>query len=169
MLRKDRKGIIKCRQVFPLTFLFLSTPIHYRHPSTSPLIPLPLAGRISFCWLPLMPTDHVMHSAQPSSSNLLTHTDPHIAHSYGTRIRQNIIIKPSARLRNSPDPPIQLRKPKITAIPKTQQTAYANFPQFPPSGIVLHPDDANSKVFLAIGRSFLSVVRLRFDHLLSFI
>ncbi|KAG6896731.1 hypothetical protein C0992_006448 [Termitomyces sp. T32_za158] len=29
--------------------------------------------------------------------------------------------------------------------------------KFPPPGIVLHPDDANSKVFLAIARSFLSV------------
>ena len=67
-------------------------------------------------------------------------------HSYATRIRQNIIIKPSARLRNSPVPPSSHRKLKS--------------PDFPPPHIILHPDDANSKVFLAIARSFLSVVRL---------
>lgn len=71
-------------------------------------------------------------------------------HSYATRIRQNIIIKPCARLRNSPDPPSNIRKLKALDSP------------FPPPHIILHPDDANSKVFLAIARSFLSVVRLVF-------
>lgn len=33
-------------------------------------------------------------------------------------------------------------------------------PVFPPQHVVLHDDDATSKVFLAIGRAFLSVVRL---------
>ncbi|KAG6832416.1 hypothetical protein H0H87_001576 [Tephrocybe sp. NHM501043] len=79
-----------------------------------------------------------MHQPQPDH---LSH------HSYATRIRQNISIKPSIRLRHSPAP---LSQPTPPAAP----TAY---PQFPPPGIVLHPDDANSKVFLAIGRSFLSV------------
>ncbi|KAF8061528.1 hypothetical protein FPV67DRAFT_283807 [Lyophyllum atratum] len=100
-----------------------------------------------------------MDQPQPSSSTS-TLTDPHIPpHSYGTRIRQNIIIKPSVRLRQSPDPQPQ-RRPKPTPTPKSTAPApdaHTNFPQFPPPGIVLHPDDANSKVFLAIGRSFLSV------------
>lgn len=30
--------------------------------------------------------------------------------------------------------------------------------EFPPSNVVLHPDDASNKVFLAVGRAFLSVV-----------
>jgi hypothetical protein len=82
-------------------------------------------------------------------------------HQYGTRIRQNIVIKPSARLRQSPDPPPQPRKikPILPLKPSSvDSTPPNNFPQFPPPHIVLHPDDANSKVFLAIGRSFLSVV-----------
>ena len=32
------------------------------------------------------------------------------------------------------------------------------WPPFPPPHVVLHPEDASSKVFLAIGRSFMSVV-----------
>lgn len=30
--------------------------------------------------------------------------------------------------------------------------------EFPPPGIELHPDDANSKVFIAMGKAFMSVV-----------
>ncbi|KAF5387113.1 hypothetical protein D9615_001865 [Tricholomella constricta] len=99
--------------------------------------------------------DQPQHSSSP-----LSLPDPRINHSYGTRIRQNILIKPSLRLRQSPDPqPQQQRKPKPahplkSAPPPSSQHS---FPQFPPPGIVLHPDDATSKVFLAIGRSFLSV------------
>lgn len=35
---------------------------------------------------------------------------------------------------------------------------------FPPKHVVLHPDDASNKVFLAMGRALMSVVRMRFDH-----
>ncbi|KAF7363284.1 hypothetical protein MSAN_00983600 [Mycena sanguinolenta] len=63
-------------------------------------------------------------------------------HSYGTRIRHNIRIKPSARLRQSPAP--NSRKPPKPLV-------------FPPPHVVLHPDDANSKIFLAMGRSLMSV------------
>ncbi|KAJ6547377.1 hypothetical protein B0H19DRAFT_264554 [Mycena capillaripes] len=66
-------------------------------------------------------------------------------HTYGTRIRHNVRIKPSARLRHSPPPP----KPKHDAPTKVLP--------FPPPHVVLHPDDANSKVFLALGRSLMSV------------
>ncbi|GLB35350.1 hypothetical protein LshimejAT787_0209150 [Lyophyllum shimeji] len=94
-----------------------------------------------------------------ASSSTSSHADPHVSHSYGTRIRQNIVIKPSARLRQSPEPhPQPQRKPKPAPTPKSALSPpNPNFPQFPPPGIVLHPDDANSKVFMAIGRSFLSV------------
>lgn len=34
--------------------------------------------------------------------------------------------------------------------------------EFPPSHVVLHPDDANNKVFLAMGRAFMSVVSVWF-------
>ncbi|KAF7338449.1 hypothetical protein MVEN_02070800 [Mycena venus] len=68
-------------------------------------------------------------------------------HTYGTRIRHNIRIKPSARLRQSPPPnPHDHRKTKSSR-PLV----------FPPPHVVLHPDDANSKVFLALGRSLMSV------------
>ncbi|KAJ6513858.1 hypothetical protein C8R47DRAFT_962663 [Mycena vitilis] len=65
-------------------------------------------------------------------------------HTYGTRIRHNIRLKPSARLRDSSPPP-PVRKPKHKPL------------VFPPPHVVLHPDDANSKVFLALGRSLMSV------------
>lgn len=100
---------------------------------------------------------------QPQPSATATPTDPksppNTQHTYGTRIRQNILIKPSARLRQSPDPPSPARKIVHKSPPENNTSSSNNFPQFPPPHIVLHPDDANSRVFLAIGRSFLSVVR----------
>ncbi|KAJ6546498.1 hypothetical protein DFH09DRAFT_1249058 [Mycena vulgaris] len=69
-------------------------------------------------------------------------------HTYGTRIRHNIRIKPSARLRQSPPPPPPHRRARSDQ-PSTLV--------FPPPHVVLHPDDANSKVFLALGRSLMSV------------
>lgn len=104
-----------------------------------------------------------MDPTQSATSTPITTNDSRTQHSYATRIRQNIIIKPSARLRQSPDPPLQPRKTKPTPATKplpAQVHLPNNFPQFPPPHVVLHPDDANSKVFLAIGRSFLSVVSL---------
>ena len=92
-----------------------------------------------------------------------TSATPPAQHSYGTRIRQNSIIKPSARLRQHPDPPMPPRRIKPQPMPKFN-TMHSNFPStsnmpaFPPSHISLHPEDANSKVLLAIARSFLSVV-----------
>lgn len=89
---------------------------------------------------------------------------PPAQHSYGTRIRQNSVIKPSARLRQSdPDPPAPPRRikpqpmPKLNTMHSTLPTTH-DMPAFPPSHINLHPEDANSKVLLAIARSFLSVV-----------
>ncbi|KAF9466298.1 hypothetical protein BDZ94DRAFT_1306292 [Collybia nuda] len=105
-----------------------------------------------------------MDPSQSTTSTPITTNDsrtPHTKHSYATRIRQNILIKPSARLRQSPDPPTQPRKVKSTPstkpLPVQASHLPFNIPQFPPPHVVLHPDDANSKVFLAIGRSFLSV------------
>ncbi|KAG5639619.1 hypothetical protein H0H81_010821 [Sphagnurus paluster] len=49
---------------------------------------------------------------------------------------------------------------KTAAKPRSKATAAkpgSRTKKFPPPGVVLHPDDANSKVFMAIGRSFLSV------------
>ncbi|KAI0317818.1 hypothetical protein OF83DRAFT_1057956, partial [Amylostereum chailletii] len=83
-----------------------------------------------------------------------------VHHSYGTRIRQHSLIKPPARLRQPSDPtphiPRRIKpaasahKPKGPAPPPTM-------PVFPPPGVSLHSDDSTSKVFIAIGRSFLSV------------
>ncbi|KAJ7470575.1 hypothetical protein FB451DRAFT_1340031 [Mycena latifolia] len=70
-------------------------------------------------------------------------------HTYGTRIRHNIRIKPSPRRCQSP------------ALELTHRRARSDQPLldpvFPPPHVVLHPDDANSKVFLALGRSLMSV------------
>ncbi|KAF8163008.1 hypothetical protein B0H34DRAFT_303935 [Crassisporium funariophilum] len=75
-------------------------------------------------------------------------------HHYQTRIRHNITIKPSARL--DPSTSAQHRRPK-TATPNANASALAPELQFPPDNVVLHPDDATNKVFLAVARSFLSV------------
>lgn len=40
------------------------------------------------------------------------------------------------------------------------QTRPVSESEFPPPGIVLHPDDASSKVFMAMGRAFMSVVSI---------
>ncbi|KAJ7738493.1 hypothetical protein DFH07DRAFT_82874 [Mycena maculata] len=81
--------------------------------------------------------------------NGIDHNRPTPQHTYGTRIRHNIRIKPSARLRQSPAPQSHHRR--------TKSSSQIDDPVFPPPHIVLHPDDANSKVFLALGRSLMSV------------
>ncbi|KAI0721601.1 hypothetical protein C8T65DRAFT_565661 [Cerioporus squamosus] len=92
---------------------------------------------------------------------------PHASaqHQYETRIRSNAAIKPSVRLRYSPDaPPAPARRVKALPSAKSKHTVGSStvlpapaWPPFPPPHVVLHPDDASSKVFLAIGRSFMSV------------
>jgi len=100
----------------------------------------------------------------PSTSQQVNNSDTRtVQHQYGTRIRQNSVIKPSARLRQSPDPP-QPSSRKIKYIPRHAKSAsferqQSSMPLFPLPHVTLHPEDANSKVFIAIGRSFLSVVR----------
>jgi hypothetical protein len=83
-----------------------------------------------------------------------------ILHSYGTRIRQNISIKPSARLRQSPDPPQRLIRKIKPSPPSLQPSNPCHPPIFPLPNVTLHNDDATSKVFAAIAKSFLSVVRV---------
>ncbi|KAL6309051.1 hypothetical protein BKA93DRAFT_814964 [Sparassis latifolia] len=88
---------------------------------------------------------------------------PSTQHQYGTRIRSNSIIRPSIRLRQSPDPPHPPRRIKPVPAPKsklglvTSPPPQPDFPPFPPPHVMLHSDDANSKIFMAIGRSFMSV------------
>ncbi|EKM55650.1 uncharacterized protein PHACADRAFT_256425 [Phanerochaete carnosa HHB-10118-sp] len=82
-------------------------------------------------------------------------------HQYGTRIRSNSVIKPSPRLRQSPDPLPRRIKPapvaKAKASVMSKEPTPVQMPMFPPANVMLHSDDATSKVFLAIGRSFVSV------------
>lgn len=88
-----------------------------------------------------------------------------VPHQYGTRIRSNSVIRPSARLRQSPDPPAP-RKIRPAPTAKVKATAIASesprveLPPFPPPHIMLHSDDMNSRVFLSIGRALMSVVRI---------
>lgn len=100
--------------------------------------------------------------ATPALSEAASLPQPPSQHPYGTRIRSNSVIKPSVRLRHSPDPPPRRIKPipimKAKAPVTTKEPASVEMPVFPPPTVTLHSDDANSKVFLAIGRSFVSVV-----------
>ncbi|KAI6167070.1 hypothetical protein EDD17DRAFT_1542752 [Pisolithus thermaeus] len=78
-------------------------------------------------------------------------------HPYGTRIRKNSVLRPSARLRHSspPIPPPRRLRPVPTS--PAQKQHEDPLPTFPLPNVVLHPEDASNKVFHAIGRSFLSV------------
>ncbi|KAK0228335.1 hypothetical protein IW262DRAFT_1263733 [Armillaria fumosa] len=80
-------------------------------------------------------------------------------HAYATRIRQNITIKPSTRLRHSPEPHRKLR-PAPAPLPDTAFQDDCPPPletRFPAPHVVLHPDDATSRVFHSIARALLSV------------
>ena len=85
-------------------------------------------------------------------------------HQYDTRTRSNSGIKPSARLRQSPDASQPPRRVKAIPGTKSKQAvasapvAQAVLPPFPPPHVMLHADDAGNKVFLAIGRALVSAV-----------
>ena len=139
-------------------------------PSTNPRsansLPF-LAGRIHVHLVNV----HICMLAQENVALIAGPTTPSTSHSYSTRIRSNESIKPPARLRQAPETPLQPRKIRPNA-PLQQKVAVAtpatttkapplpaDTPEFPPPHVTLHPDDSTSKVFIAIGRSFLSVVR----------
>ncbi|KAI1787895.1 hypothetical protein LXA43DRAFT_676070 [Ganoderma leucocontextum] len=91
---------------------------------------------------------------------------PSANHQYETRIRSNSAIKPSVRLRQPtdvPPPPPRRVKPmpsskaKLAVARQSSVPTEPSFPPFPPPHVTLHADDANSKVFLAIGRSLMAV------------
>ncbi|KAF8921515.1 hypothetical protein CPB85DRAFT_1428494 [Mucidula mucida] len=86
------------------------------------------------------------------TSEALPATPSHPAHSYATRIRQSV---PTVRLRYDPD---TLRAIKPAPIPRVDnELAPSDLAPFPSPNVVLHPDDANSKVFHAVARSLLAV------------
>ncbi|KAG7452716.1 uncharacterized protein BT62DRAFT_22170 [Guyanagaster necrorhizus] len=83
-------------------------------------------------------------------------------HTYATRIRQNITIKPSTRLRHSPEPHRKLRPAPAPAPGACETGLRADCPgpaetSFPSPHVVLHPEDASSRVFHSIARALLSV------------
>ncbi|KAI8998800.1 hypothetical protein BD414DRAFT_134269 [Trametes punicea] len=85
-------------------------------------------------------------------------------HQYGTRTRSNSTIKPSIRLRQSPDAPQAQRRTKSSNARKNKESSVTcpsstpvEFPAFPPPNVVLHPEDAGNKVFLALGRALMSI------------
>ncbi|KAH9901218.1 hypothetical protein C8Q73DRAFT_742828 [Cubamyces lactineus] len=89
-------------------------------------------------------------------------------HQYGTRTRSNSVIKPSARFRQSPDAPQAQRRIKPSVARKNRETSVAgpsscpsssisDTSPFPPPHVVLHPEDAGNKVFLALGRALMSI------------
>ncbi|KAI0637139.1 hypothetical protein C8Q77DRAFT_550425 [Trametes polyzona] len=84
-------------------------------------------------------------------------------HQYGTRIRSNSGIKPSIRLRQTPDAPQAQRRIKPAPARKNRQgsvdgqSSASSLPPFPPANAYLHPDDANNKTFLSLGRALMSI------------
>ncbi|KAJ3526392.1 hypothetical protein NM688_g8267 [Phlebia brevispora] len=102
-------------------------------------------------------------AATPSLTQPLPKLQHPPQHQYGTRIRSNSVIKPSARLRQSTDSPAPPRRIKPVPVAKGKAVASPNtspppnMPDFPPPNVMLHSEDANNKVLLAIGRSFISV------------
>lgn len=85
-------------------------------------------------------------------------------HQYGTRTRHHQqhsnILKPSNRARPSPEPSstiIVKTRAKASPSPTVETIHPNNWPEFPPRDVVLHPEDVNSKTFIAIGRAFMSV------------
>ncbi|KIK93163.1 hypothetical protein PAXRUDRAFT_829245 [Paxillus rubicundulus Ve08.2h10] len=99
---------------------------------------------------------HILPTSIPS------HNAASPKHNYGTRIRKNSVLKPSARLRQSPPPPHPApRRIRPVPIPTVQRQHPPHpdpcLPPFPLPNVMLHPEDASSKVFQAIARSFLSV------------
>lgn len=137
-----------------------------------------------------MNSDTSVTAAVPLISSPSCQTPSQVQHKYGTRKRQNSIMRPSVRLREctSTTPltlPIQHRRIKPlgsltpntntppllkTRIEKEEKDREANprsrverHIDFPPKHVVLHPDDASSKVFIAIGRALSSVVSFFYD------
>ncbi|TCD65407.1 hypothetical protein EIP91_002706 [Steccherinum ochraceum] len=100
--------------------------------------------------------------ATPSTTKLNAPSPSTVSHQYGTRIRSNSVIRPSARLRQSPDPPPP-RKIKPAPVAKAKPAVIApepvpaDQPLFPPPNVMLHADDSTSRVFLAVGRALMSV------------
>ena len=86
-------------------------------------------------------TDYLLRRQQYNATLSATPILSPMDHPYATRIRQNLTLKYSSKLVDNVVPP-------------------HHYPPFPPPHIQLHPDDLNNKVFLAVARSFLSVVRL---------
>ncbi|KAI6039024.1 hypothetical protein EDC04DRAFT_3141121, partial [Pisolithus marmoratus] len=89
---------------------------------------------------------------------LAPHNHGHLSstkHPYGTRARKNSVLRPSTRLRHSSNPPPRRLRPVPTSPAQKQHEDPLS--TFPLPNIMLHPEDASSKVLQAIGRSFLSV------------
>ncbi|KAH8107165.1 hypothetical protein BXZ70DRAFT_885384 [Cristinia sonorae] len=100
--------------------------------------------------------------ATPSSLKLAATPPATVPHQYGTRIRSNSVMRPSARRRQSPDllPPRKIKPaPVVKAKPTTiaSEPSSVDGPAFPPPNVMLHPDDLNSRVFIAVGRALMSV------------
>lgn len=73
---------------------------------------------------------------------------------YNTRLRTNSVILPPRRLCQSPTPPPRQRLVRSKeAITRSIDPP----PRFPPSHVLLHPDDASNKTLIAIGRAMLAV------------
>ena len=110
-----------------------------------------------------VPLTHIQDPSRSMHPQLSHHHPTSSQHNYGTRIRKNSVLKPSARLRQCPPSPHPApRRIKPVPIPAVHHpvslTPDPCFPIFPLPGVMLHPEDASNKVFHAIGRSFLSVV-----------
>lgn len=112
-----------------------------------------------------LPTINGLHHMVAPASTSTQQPQAAAQHQYGTRIRSNSALKPSIRLRHSassaaptPRPIKPVPTPKAKHASVTPAVPQPEYPHFPLDHVMLHHDDANSKVFIAIGRSFMSVV-----------
>lgn len=110
-----------------------------------------------------VPFSNSHSSSSPSSS--LPRMDPSSSSSLSSSTRISATTKPSARRRQSPQSTSTTPKPTQNAVASSSRQTHSiqpcpqdQIPQFPPPDVMLHRDDAGSKVFLAIARSLLSVV-----------
>ena len=96
------------------------------------------------------------------------HHGSHVAYLETSVGPATLVLVRQLRLRQSPDvpPPAPRRvkpmptpRPILPAVaPSPSPAVESSAPSFPPPHVALHADDANSKVFLAIGRALMAVV-----------
>ncbi|KAI0693744.1 hypothetical protein BC835DRAFT_1061391 [Cytidiella melzeri] len=133
----------------PNIIQYFHDPTPYRWTTTSrPHRRTPLLNDLRRMHSPVATPVHPLQLSKPAAPS---------QHQYGTRIRSNSVIKPSIRLRQVSDMPRRIKPVPAPKPPPIPDAELPDMPIFPPPQVMLHSEDATSKVFQAIGRSFMSV------------